>query len=438
MDPLRDIQLGADQPYGPLQGDFRYTLRTGYSTLVGPNNAGKSSLLQLLFRFLFNDPEFGAPAVCLIPSDRDYVIKTTETGTRTLVNWNQEIHSHLQYSPLAMAEGHVGPSRAELTRLLLHADLLAQAQRLNLLLPRFGLPELTIAGGGMVQFEEVVAEAQGSGLRGVLPILAAVTNDDVQALLIDEPELGLEPRLQKALRDVLVEAAETKRTLVVSTHSHLLLNRQTLESSQIVQRNDSRTMVETIEARDQLYSLVFDLLGSSTEDLFFPKNYVIVEGASDQVIVQRVLDLLGETAASIKVLSAQGVDEVREREISVVRALVPLIVNDSPYAGRVVALIDAPVDDQAANVQKLRVDLGERLFELGAPSVEEYLPEELYARAGRDKQGDRDSLHAAQGDLKQRRALKREISDAIAEVLTVDDLDSLPIIAAAARRAVEL
>lgn len=438
MDAFRDIQLGADQPYGPLHGDFRYAVRAGYTGLVGPNNTGKSSLLQLIFRSLYNDAEFGAAATCLVPADRDYVTRTTETGGRTLTVWNQELYQHLASSPIAMAEGPQGPARAELTRLLLHGDFLPQMEHLNGLLPRFGLPPVSLTGGGQVQFEQIVAQAQGSGLRAVLPVLAAVTNDDVHVLLIDEPELGLEPRLQKALRDVLVEAADTKRAIVVSTHSHLLLDRQILESTQIVQRSDSGTTVETVESADQLYSLTFDLLGSSTEDLFFPKNYLIVEGASDQVIAQRVLDLLGQSAASIKVLSAQGIDEVREREISVVRALVPLIVNDSPYAGRVVALIDAPVDDQAANVLKLRHDLRGRLFELDAPSVEEYLPEELYRRAGREKQADLDALQTARRDPAQRRALKTEISDAIAAVLTADDLDGIPIIAAAARNAAGL
>jgi hypothetical protein len=42
-----------------------------------------------------------------------------------------------------------------------------------------------------------------------------------------------------------------------------------------------------VGSREQLYDVTFDLLGSSTEDLFFPHNYLIVEGASDQVIAER-------------------------------------------------------------------------------------------------------------------------------------------------------
>lgn len=437
MDPLRDIQLGQDQPYGPLQGDFRYTVRTEYTALVGPNNAGKSSLLQLIFRFLINDAEFGDSRICLVPADRAYVDATTQTGGRTLSAWNNELHGYLSMSPLSMA-GATGPTRAELTRLLLHGDFLPQMAKLNALLPRFGLPEVTLAGPQEVQFGQIVVYAQGSGLRSLLPVLAAVTNDSLDVVLIDEPELGLEPRLQKALRDLLVETAAKKRAVIVATHSHLLVNRQLIESTQVVTRTDDQTVVETLGTPEQLFGVTFDLLGSSTEDLFFPKNYLIVEGASDQVIAQRVLDLLGESAAAIKVLAAQGIDEVREREISVVRALVPLVVNDSPYAGRVVALIDAPADPTAANIERLRQDLGDRLYRLDAPSVEAYIPADIYERAGRSKEGDLAALHSLAGNPGARREMKRAISDAVAAVLTEADLDAIPTITESCRRAAEI
>src|SRR5206468_3689337 len=112
-------------------------------------------------------------------------------------------------------------------------------------------------------------------------IIAALTNDEVGVILIDEPELSLEPRVQKVLREVLVEASEQK-IIVVATHSHLFVRRDLPESTQIVERTDDQTRVRTVAEESELYDLVFDLLGASTEDLFFPSNYLIVEGASDQ------------------------------------------------------------------------------------------------------------------------------------------------------------
>jgi putative ATP-dependent endonuclease of the OLD family len=165
--------------------------------------------------------------------------------------------------------------------------------------------------------------------------------------------------LQKVLRDVLVEASERK-VIVVATHSHLFVRRDPIGSNQRITRDMDRNevTVRTLVEPRELYDVVFQLLGSSTEDLFFPANYLIVEGASDQVIVEKVLELLGAESPTIKVLSARGVDAVRDALESVYRASVPLIVNDSPYGGRVVAPLaerqDAPPDVSRATRRLLR------------------------------------------------------------------------------------
>ena len=35
--------------YGPLQTGFAFEIRDGYSVLIGPNDLGKSAILQLIF-----------------------------------------------------------------------------------------------------------------------------------------------------------------------------------------------------------------------------------------------------------------------------------------------------------------------------------------------------------------------------------------------------
>ena len=270
-----------------------------------------------------------------------------------------------------------------------------------------------------------------------LPILAAITDRGLVALLIDEPEVSLEPRLQKALRDLLVEATNDIRSIVVATHSHLFINRQVVESTQIVGRTEGRTTVETVSSREELYDLTFDMLGSSTEDLFFPRNYIVVEGASDQAIVEKVLELLDVPSPTIKVLSARGLDAVRDAIESVVRALVPLVVRDSPYSKRVIAMIDEPSSLDHPNLVKLRRDLDDRLYELDKHSVEEYIPAEIYERAERSKDEDLGRIEELRGKLRRERGSEAEISTTLAAALTEDDLDSISIISDACQRAID-
>jgi hypothetical protein len=340
-------------------------------------------------------------------------------------------------SDTCLTPGPQGPPRAELARVLMHGDLVPQVIAINDLLVRLGLSAFRLVGTQQVEFEDVAVYMQGSGLRGLLPILAALTNSNVQVVLIDEPEISLEPRLQKALRDLLIDAS-VEKTIVLSTHSHLFLNRVQgqIDSNQLVTRDAAKqTVVRTLTTPRDLFEVTFDLLGSSTEDLFFLRNYVIVEGASDQQIVEKVLELLDTPSPTIKVLSAQGVDTVRDTVWSVVRALVPLVVNDSPYAERVVAIIDKPNDPNAVNVQKLRADLVDRLYVLEEPSIEEYMPAAIYEKAERVKTADLAAIDALRSDLPALRAFKREVSVALAEVLTEDDFASIPTLVEAAKRA---
>jgi hypothetical protein len=90
----------------------------------------------------------------------------------------------------------------------------------------------------------------------------------------------------------------------------------------------------------------------------------------------------------------------------------------------------------AANVEKLRRDLGDRLYELDQASMEAYLPADLYGHAGRDREQDLSAIEALHGDRQAIERIKREISDAIADSLTEEQLDLIPTIKQAAERAI--
>ena len=86
--------------------------------------------------------------------------------------------------------------------------------------------------------------------------------------------------------------------------------------------------------------------------------------------------------------------------------------------------------------------MGDRCVVLDAGSLEAYLPLELYHRAGRDKTKDLDSIEDLRVEAKHnpdgRRklsAIKREISEAVANVLTSEDRILMPKLFQAVERA---
>ena len=89
MEPLI---VRTDNRQGPIQPPFEFRTEHGYSVLTGPNNSGKSSILQLLFLHLFVSSDYGANAICFIPPDRMYVDATLETAGRSLATFNTEFY----------------------------------------------------------------------------------------------------------------------------------------------------------------------------------------------------------------------------------------------------------------------------------------------------------------------------------------------------------
>ena len=286
----------------------------------------------------------------------------------------------------------------------------------------------------------------GSGLRCLLPILVALTSADIKYVFIDEPELSLEARAQKVVRQLLGEAVEKGKTILVSTQSHLFLNRSEGQVGKNLHVGETAPVfsMRPLTSSDELLDLTYNLLGNSLEDLFFPGSFLIVEGASDQCIAERVASLLGIPSTAAKIISAKGIDNVEGSYQAIINTLIPLITSSSPYAKRVVALIDKPKSDKDPRLASLKKELGERCVILNAPSLERYLPAELYTRAGRDKDADLSAIeehraaarHNAEGKRKLSE-LKRSVSEGIALHLTVGDRKLIPKIFAAVERAAE-
>ncbi len=422
------------KPFGPLPSRFHFTVPTGYTTLVGANNAGKSALLQYVFRAALADASIGRERVCYVLPGRSLVAPTTQLGGRDLDSFNMQAEQLLSAGPFANADNSRSPDGAQLFGALVnHTDFMAQMSRLNGFLEHLGLPTLTLQRSQELMFDGVGVGGQGSGLRGVLPILAALTDPVLKLLLIDEPEVSLEPALQRSLKALLAEEASDERPILVATHSHLFLDRGRPESNFVVAPGWSGGLPRwrPVPSVAALCDVTFGLLGNSTEDLFFPGNFLVAEGASDQRIVERILELLKVRPGQVKVLSASGVDGSAATIEAIRRTLVPVTTSDSPYAHTVVALVDALED--AGRLKQLRGMLGDRLYELDKPSLEDYLPDTLYERAGESKPKVLEEVR--KGSFLEKAAVKKRVSDAIARILGTDDFPAIPIIVEAAQRA---
>jgi predicted ATPase len=193
-----------------------------------------------------------------------------------------------------------------------------------------------------------------TGTRLLMTILGICMDDRFETLLIDEPELGLSPRVQRALSDFLHDPEERGKffphlkQVVLATHSNLFLNRRDLGGNFVVTKSGSSVTLSQIASVGDYHRLQFNLLGNSLENLFFPAAIVYTEGPTDQKYLDRVISQRFP-GRSIVVVSSGNDSEIKRRVFGLKESLGGL--QTSPLSNRVFAVVDS------VHVRGLKEDL---------------------------------------------------------------------------------
>jgi|SRR5690554_2791574 len=149
------------------------------------------------------------------------------------------------------------------------------------------------------------SEGAGEGLLSIFTIVDALYDseqDDI--IVIDEPELSLHPSLQKKLCQLLLEFS-SDRQIIISTHSPYFVSWESLLNGGTLARvikKDKGTEINQLEETQikSIKALLGNLfnphtLGIEAKEIFFLEdNIIIVEGQEDVVYLQRILKILGQ------------------------------------------------------------------------------------------------------------------------------------------------
>ena len=135
-----------------------------------------------------------------------------------------------------------------------------------------------------------------SGTRLFLGLLAALMDERFLCIAIDEPELGLSPALQRKLADIIIRGIERdvlfphKPHVVLSTHSHLFLDKNTWHNNYLVSKNGDNIIAKPCSSVTEIHNIQFNLLGNDLSELFLPDIVIFVEGETDQIFLKRILN----------------------------------------------------------------------------------------------------------------------------------------------------
>lgn len=214
------IKLNVNKIFEDNEVDI--TLYSGLTTFVGTNGSGKTQTLKVLRDKLKST--LGKEKVRYLSSNR---LGTMEQYRSKINQYNYDTNDYSVGDQKAKEARHeIETASGDFFTLDDRKDVYIKvAERLSVLFNR----QIYIrwdAGKMKVFFEKTGNEneysvtAEASGLVNIISILAALFDETVEILLIDEPEVSLHPQLQSyLLREIQNAVKKYRKTVIISTHS---------------------------------------------------------------------------------------------------------------------------------------------------------------------------------------------------------------------------
>lgn len=380
--PSKGIQyealLFADLEFVPKLAEFiEQRNDCSVTILSGRNNTGKSLILKLLRK------EYG-PAANYLSCNRFYHFDhlNPASGQGELTGRRYEQFLTQLYQRQQNAESNDLPLQqviAEMTNdqrdmlfqicsdLLDEEFVLRQAREDNQMLPWY----VEVGGQNLA--------VASTGSRLLLMIVAACLDNRYNTFLIDEPEIGLSPRLQARLARYLfspelqAEYFPHMKRLFVATHSHLYLDRGNMSNNFIVTKEVNRVSIDQVNSISKFHDLQFNMLGNDLEALFLPAAVILVEGETDRDYINRLLQI-HLPDKRISVVRSGGEGEMKKYLHIIQESLGDLM--KSPYRERIFVLVDKNRTVKKRDFTKHGIP-EENLVFLEKNGIEYYYPSEI-------------------------------------------------------------
>jgi len=150
-----------------------------------------------------------------------------------------------------------------------------------------------------------MVSAASSGEKELLTYLFAIYALNVRdaLIIVDEPELHLHPRWQNTLFGLFERLAKsTGNQFVLATHSPTFISPASIQYVSRVYIEDQKSNVLRLNSSGLPNAKhLFNVVNSqNNERIFFTDKVVLVEGLSDQIFFEKVLDVVAKKAGVIR------------------------------------------------------------------------------------------------------------------------------------------
>ena len=154
--------------------------------------------------------------------------------------------------------------------------------------------------------------AASSGERELLTYLFAIFALNVRdaLIIVDEPETHLHPKWQKTLLQLFIRLAQsTGNQFLLATHSPTFVSPESIQYVSRVFSREQRSNILRLNptALPEAKHILNIVNSQNNERLFFADEVVLVEGLSDRIFFEAVLDRFGRSSSSRSILEVISV-----------------------------------------------------------------------------------------------------------------------------------
>lgn len=371
-----------DVTFDPQPDEF-HAARAGKQTTVlsGPNNGGKTFLLKHIYSYVGHDGYLVAcnhfSSVDVLNSRQREESEHVDRFRSFIFNFESS-HTNSEDNDLRLDQILTGLKDRQRDKLFVTAQrLIGNTFEMVRTDPdnKFS-PFIVTMDGENLRYGS-------SGTRLLLTLLGTLLDERFSTILLDEPEIGLSPRIQTQLARFLYDPNEREvfcphiKQLYLATHSHIFLDRTNYFNNFVVTKSGKRITAKQVGSVSDLHNLQFNMLGNELESLFLPSAIVIVEGESDVTFLTKVLRL-HLPDPRIAMVCAHGEGEVKTK-VNFFREAFGDVAS-SLYRDRLFVVFDQRISTRLGRIEGQGV-LPSNIIILSKNGIENYYPPELLATA---------------------------------------------------------
>lgn len=272
--------------------DIQITLYSNFTVFLGTNASGKTQTLKALRDKL--KQTIGEKKVRYLSSNR---IGNMEQYRSKINQYNYSADDFTVGDQKAKkARQEIETATGDFFTMDERKDIYIKvAERLSVLFKRqifirWDAGNMKVFFGKTESEDEYSVAAEASGLVNVISILAALFDETIEVLLVDEPEVSLHPQLQSyLLREMKTAANKYGKTIIVSTHSAEMIelgNAKDLSNFVFFTNNELPKQIapDAEELKNkQLQDFILRMSLAYNEG-FFAKKVLLIEGSSDMIM----------------------------------------------------------------------------------------------------------------------------------------------------------